>query len=75
MSSYLPSEVTSSKEGTEKEPAHHINAYLAVLIITIFGAFMTMLIVRISYLNTTIIVHGDNSIIYTYSPVTLPVWW
>jgi hypothetical protein len=44
-----------------------INAYFAVLIITVFGAFMTLLIIHIINLNSTIIVSSDDTVIYSYS--------
>jgi hypothetical protein len=43
-----------------------INSYVAVLIITIFGALMTLLIIRVVYSNTVIVVSAHDSLIYTY---------
>ncbi len=43
-----------------------INSYLAVLVITIFGAFMTLVIIHVINLNTVYIVSADDTVIYTY---------
>ena len=65
MTSYLPNEYTSSRQGTEKK-SHNINPYLAMLIITIVGAFMALLIIHVIYSNTITIISSHNAVIYKY---------
>ncbi len=43
-----------------------INSYLAVLVITIFGAFMALVIIHVINLNTVYIVSADDTVLYTY---------
>jgi hypothetical protein len=68
MTSYLPSEYTSSKEGTDTKKVAwgEIDSYLAVLIVTLFGAGMTLLILHVINLNTIYVVSANDTLIYTY---------
>lgn len=64
MTSYPSNTFTASKSGGG---SNQINSYIAVLIVTLFGAFMTLIIIRVIYSNTIVVVHASDAVIYSYT--------
>lgn len=51
---------------TGGETENEINSYIAVLIITVFGAFMALIIIHIINLDTVVVIKAHDAVIYTY---------
>jgi hypothetical protein len=45
-----------------------INTYFAILIVTLFGAGATMIIVHVAFSSTIVAVYGNQTVLYTYLP-------
>jgi len=43
---------------------YEINSYIAILIVTLFGIFMTLVILRVINSEKTVVVQANDTIIY-----------